>query len=113
MRTAPAGVRSGPRLELTVSVLLWRWLWPGGSRGTRQLQLEQDGTTILMTADGRRLAVTLMPGSIRLGQHLLLVFRNTDSYHWLLLGPENVDPGSLAALWRRLRRPPTVPGLLR
>ena len=155
-RPAPAGIRPGPRLELTLrpasrarwcgglflllalvhaaglwrqgnqplalgtlvavlfaSAVLWHWLWPSQSRSFRQLQLEPDGSTFLLTADGRRQAVTLIPGSLRLGQHLLLVLRAGDCCHRLLLGPGNTDPDRLAALRRRLRRPPTVPGLLR
>jgi len=96
---------------LVASSVLWRWLWPGASRSVRQLRLGQDGSTSLLTADGRRQVVALRPGSMRLGPYLLLVLRAEANRHRLLLGPENVDPGSLAALRRRLRRPPAVPGL--
>jgi hypothetical protein len=98
-------------VALTASAVLWRWLWPGRSGSIRQLQVKPDGSTFLWTADGRGFVATLMPGSVRLGPHLLLVLRAGDNCHWLLLEPENVDPVSLAALRRRLRRPPAVPGL--
>jgi hypothetical protein len=98
---------------LTASAVLWHWQWPGLSRSVLQLQLEPDGSTFALTADGRRQAVTLMPGSMRLGPCLLLVLRASDNSFRLLLGPGNTDPAGLAALRRRLRRPPTVPGLLR
>jgi hypothetical protein len=96
---------------LSASVVLWRWLWPARSAWIRQLQVKPDGSACLLTADGRACEARLMPGSMRLGTHLLLVLRAGDNCHWLLLGPENVEPAGLAALRRRLRRPPAVPGL--
>ena len=98
---------------LIASVALWRWLLPARALSVQRLQAGPDGSICLLTADGRRREVTLMPGSMRLGPCLLLVLRAPDRCHRLLLGPDNVDPASLAALRRRLRRPPAALVLLR
>jgi hypothetical protein len=99
---------------LAAAVQLWRWFWPGRAQALRQLRLGSDGSAFLLTADGHSRSVALMPGSMRLGPFLLLALREAQGgCHWLLLGPSNTDPAGLAALRRRLRRPPTVPGLLR
>ena len=98
---------------LGASVLFWRWFWPGRARTLRELQLGCDGSALL-TVCGQGVPVALAAGSMRLGPYLLLVLREAQGgYHCLLLGPSNTDPAGLAALHRRLRRPPTVPGLLR
>jgi hypothetical protein len=95
------------------SVSLWRWLSPGKALSAQRLLAGPDGSLCLVTGDGRSWEVTLMPGSMRLGPYLLLVLRTAHCRHRLLLGPDNVDPANLAALRRRLRRPPAALVLLR
>ena len=98
---------------LMASVALWRWLLPVRAVSVQRLQAGPEGSICLLTADGRRREVSLIPVSMRLGPYLLLVLRAPDRSHRLLLGPDNVDPAGLAALRRRLRRPPAAPVLLR
>lgn len=90
----------------------WRWLWPVGPRAAGVLRVEADGSLAVRTVDGSLRRVVLRPDSARLGAWLLLHLKATDGRSIrLLLGP-GLQPERLAALRRRLRRPPTAPGPL-
>jgi len=90
-----------------------RWLWPRTAQAPRRLKLATDGGMTLQLCDGSSRRVHLQPGSIRLGGWLVLHLQATDGCSFrLVLGPDNLDGRSLAALRRRLRRPPTATGAL-
>jgi hypothetical protein len=77
---------------------LWRARAPRG----RGLRLEADGRLFLRLDDDSTRQVWLAGSGLRLGSHLLLVLRSGKSCHRVLLGPDNLAAGELAALQRRL-----------
>lgn len=83
-------------------VLVVFGVWPGRAEPWRRLRVEPDGQLLLISQGGESLEVRLGPGGVRLGQHLLLVLRSGRGLHRLLLGPDNLTAGQLAALKRRL-----------
>jgi hypothetical protein len=92
------------------AIASWCWLGVRATRGAT-LRAGADGALELRDRDGLR-QVALRPDSARLGGWLLLHLVDTDGRSIrLLLGP-GLEPDRLAALRRRLRRPPTVPGPL-
>lgn len=98
---------------LTTANSLRCWLWTGGPSAPRALHLAADGQMHLRTGEGGLMPVALLPGSVRLGSHLLLHLQVREGRRYrLCLGPDNLDSCTLAALRRRLRRPPATPGLL-
>lgn len=82
----------------------WQGRGPGAPfRQPRRLLLAADGRLHILTVAGELEAVQLHPSSLRLGPWLLLVLcRPGDRPHRLLLGPDNLDGASLAALRRRM-----------
>lgn len=78
----------------------------GTTRSARRLLLAADGRLHLLDPGGRLLPVRLHPASMRLGPWLLLVLVTGTGPQRLLLGPDNVDPGRLAALRRRVAAMP-------
>lgn len=68
----------------------------------QRLLLSADGRVHLLEAGGRVVAAVLHPSSMRLGPWLLLVLQVETGTRRLLLGPDNVAPGQLAALRRRV-----------
>ncbi|HXC57756.1 MAG TPA: hypothetical protein VN645_00485 [Steroidobacteraceae bacterium] len=92
------------------------WCWLGSVRADRpqRLRLCGDGTATVFTGSGRVLQARVLPSSLRLGRHWLLVVATAEGgRHRLLLGPGNQNGAELAALGRWLRRPPAGPWLLR
>lgn len=84
---------------------LWRLLGAAGGR-VRCLQLCPDGQVLLYVGPAAQPA-WLEPCSLRIGSHLLLVFRTTGRRRLrLLLGPGNLSADDLAALRRWLQRAP-------
>jgi hypothetical protein len=83
---------------------LRRQLAPKHHALARRLLVTADGHIYAICADGRVDAVTLRPGSMRLGTGLLLRMQG-ERQHLLLLSDQNTDPGGLAVLRRRLRHP--------
>ena len=90
----------------------WRWLGPAGAQAAVALRVDADGALEVRARDGSLRRVVLRRDSARLGAWLVLHLQATDGRSIrLLLGP-GLQPGCLAALRRRLRRPPTAPGPL-
>ncbi len=82
----------------------WRSPWQPHRVG-RRLVIVADGSIFLLTVEGRVVPVALHPGSLRLGPCLLLLLRGNGHVFRLFLGPDNVEPITLAALKRRLGGP--------
>lgn len=100
-------------LSLAGAATAWCWLWRSG-RAPRTLRLMADGSLAIQAKDGSWRLVHLQSGCIRLGGWLLLHLAAADRCSFrVVLGPDNLDAPALAALHRRLRRPPTVAGPLR
>ncbi len=99
-------------LLLFTSVAAWRWrAWHALDSSTpRHLRCTSDGRLSLVSATGNVEEVSLQPESLRFGRHLLLVLRGSTRRHRVLLGPDNLAPGELAALNRRLPMATVVPG---
>lgn len=85
-----------------VALLAVTGLWPTRADPWRCLRVEADGQLLLIAAGGRSVQVSPGPGGLRLGPYLLLVLRSDTGSHRILLGPDNVAAGELAALKRRL-----------
>lgn len=99
-----------------VATAIALWSWHASTQGDRpqRLRLCSDGTAAVFTGNGCRLQARVLPSSLRLGRHWLLVVDTADGRrHRLLLGPGNQNVAELAALGRWLRRPPAGPWLLR
>jgi hypothetical protein len=86
---------------LLVAMLAAFCLTGGRSPRGRYLRLEP-GRMCLVHPGGVLEEVRLGSGSMRLGAHLLLVLHGGNGIDRLLLGPDNLAPGELAALNRRL-----------
>lgn len=89
------------------AIALLPWLCGRGGAQPRQmprrLLLAADGRLHILTAAGELEAVRLHPSSLRLGPWLILLLSRTgDKPHRLLLGPDNMDAATLAALRRRM-----------
>lgn len=69
---------------------------------SRRLLIGSDGRLHLLRVSGELEPVSLHPSSLRLGPWLLLVLRERAGVHRLLLGPDNLEAGQLAALRRRV-----------
>jgi hypothetical protein len=76
----------------------------GQSRMPCRLQLHADGECFAFDRAGDRHRVILLPSTVVLGSHVLLVWRCAQGRRSVLLGPDNVEAGQLAALRRRLSR---------
>lgn len=76
----------------------------------RRLLVTADGTLHVITVGGALEAVTVHRVSMRLGRWLLLRLDGRKQVLYFVLGPDNVDPATLAALHRRLRGLAQPPG---
>jgi hypothetical protein len=85
---------------------LWQLL---GSGVPRKMRLYPDGRALFF-AEGNIEETWLAPGSLRLGTHVLLVFRRPGRRLRLLLGPGIVSADAYAALGRWLQRAPRGEG---
>jgi hypothetical protein len=88
--------------------------WPPGQgksgRRPRQLVIATDGRLLLDYPEGEMKEAQLLRQSMRLGSHVLLVLAAGGHVHRLLLGPDNLNPGQLAALKCRLPAGSAPPG---
>jgi hypothetical protein len=89
-----------------VALLIGMATWPVRARRARSLRLASDGTWWLQWHTGTWEQMGLHPGSLRLGDHLLVVLQGSSGIQRLVLGPDNLAPRELAALRRRLRAGP-------
>lgn len=97
-----------------IALALQRWLYPGARNAPRRLRLCSDGTARLFCRNGQNVPARILPHSLRLGRHWLLLLHTEDGRrHRLWLGPGNLPPAECAALGRWLRRPPADPLSLR
>lgn len=87
-----------------------RWQKSGAHAAPRRLRLCGDGTARVSSGHGQVLLARILPHSLRLGRHWLLVLVTEDGrHHRLVLGPGNLQPAEWAAVGRWLRRPPADP----
>jgi hypothetical protein len=102
--------RHGHQLAATVTLLSGAggWAWQRArrprARQPRRLLVTADGRVFLQLRDGAVEQASVGAASLRLGSTLLLVLRCGKRRHRLLLGPDNLARGQLAALQRRLPR---------
>jgi hypothetical protein len=68
----------------------------------RRLLIGSDGRVHLLDVAGELIPATIHQSSVRLGPWVLLVLHEQAGVHRLLLGPDNLEAGQLAALRRRL-----------
>jgi hypothetical protein len=91
-----------PFAALIVALLSITGLWRTHASPWLCLRVEPDGQLLLIAEGARSVQVSPGPGGLRLGRYLLLVVRSETGSHRMLLGPDNVAAGELAALKRRL-----------
>jgi hypothetical protein len=87
------------------AVLAALYLWScrhGRAVPARRLLIGSDGRVHLLGVAGEPTPASIHPSSMRLGPWLLLVLHDHAGVHRLLLGPDNLEAGQLAALRRRL-----------
>jgi hypothetical protein len=102
--------RHGHPLAAAVTLLggVGSWAWQRArqprARRPRRLLVTADGRVFLQLGDGAVEQASVGSASLRLGRSLLLVLRCGKRRHRLLLGPDNLARGQLAALQRRLPR---------
>jgi len=74
------------------------------ARGPVRLLVRADGRCFLFGPAGDCEEATLQSGSMFLGSHVLLVWSGAAGGYRMVLGPDNLAGGQLAALRRRLSR---------
>lgn len=86
-----------------VLAALYLWSCRRGCAGpARRLLVGSDGRLHLLGIAGEPTLATIHPSSVRLGPWVLLVLHDHAGVHRLLLGPDNLEAGHMAALRRRL-----------
>lgn len=94
----------------TLAALHARSCRPGRVALPRRLLIGSYGRLHLLGVAGELTPATIHPASLRLGPWLLLVLQDHAGMHRLLLGPDNLEAGQLAALRRRVAALAQRPG---